>query len=459
MSQEQRTAFDKLKTDYLAVKEECDAEESAAEVEQFLTDEADRESRTRRGPGGRIDPEKDDSLPGGRETYGDRFGTDRDAMRQHGRTEQRRALAMQVWANDRVKNGFTPTDEHRQAIKDLKSSLGDGWEIGCFDTLELRECRAAQHGFKGDEAVERVNRAMQRVSTKRESRAVAGAATQGNLAPQVTTEAFEKAGLMIGGLYNAAEVRVTPTGAKMVWPTANDTANEGKQIDEVNAEGLDGVDPDVASFFLASYEFWSHFIRLGNVTLRDSPVALASEIGIMIGERIARAVNRKATSGDGVGTMTGIETSAVLGRLMATATTYAWEDLYHLKFSVDGTYRNQGSFMMNDEILVEMMTLTDNQGRPILIEPNDGGLPRLLNAPVHTNNHMAAAADVSNNRPAVTFGDHSKFKLRLVGNVRTGRYVERFAEYDQTGFDGKRGADGGLLDAGTHPVKALKPAA
>ena len=453
MTNELRTKYEKLKPEYLEAKGIVEAEEASDEVDQFLVDEAERESRSRRGPGGKVDPDRTDTMPGGRETYGERFGNDRSAIRQHAQTEERRALAMQLWASA-GRDDIPVTDEHRQAFAELKANNGN-WRIRCFDTLELNECRSAIRNRK-DDVADRAGEAVKRV---REQRAVAGPGDRGNLAPQVTTEAFEKAGLMIGGIYNAAEVRVTPTGTKMTWPTANDTANEGGQIDETNAQPTASTDPAISSFSLGSYEFTSKFIRIGNVTLRDSPIALATEIGLMMGERLARGINRKATSGDGVDTLTGIESSAAMGREMATPTTYAWADLYYLKYSVDGTYRMNGAYMMNDEILVEMMILPDNDGRPMLIEPNDGSLPRLLNSPVITNNHMAGRAEGTNARPAMTYGDHSKYKLRLVGDVRTQRYLEKFAEFDQTGFDGKRGADGGLLNAGTNPVKKLAPAA
>lgn len=142
---------------------------------------------------------------------------------------------------------------------------------------------------------------------------------------------------------------------------------------------------------------------------------------------------------------------------MADETTYLWSELYTLMYSVDAAYRDVGSWMMNDEVLVELMIQTDDYGRPILIMPNDGSLPRLLNRPIVNNNHMPAKAEVSDTRPSIIFGDLSKYKLRLVGEVRAMRYVEKFGEYDQTGFDGKRGADGGLLNAGGNPVKAYAP--
>lgn len=455
LTPEERTAFDKLRTDYTSIKQQVEAEEGAADVEKFLTDEIAAEERSRRGAGGRLDPASDDKLPGQGATYGDLTGGDRSANRQYAQAEERRALAFSGWAMA-GRRDVSLTAEQRQAIQDTGFDLGGQIIIRGLQTPELQSLRESLRPFAKEERMARAERMIGRIAESRAVAAVAGSTDKGNLAPTVTTMALEKAALTVGGLYNAADVMVTADGTKMTWPTANDTSNEGVQIDEVTAQSLDGTKPTVGAFSVSSWEFWSNFIRLGNQTMRDSPVALATEIGLMIGERLARIINRKATNGVGTTTLRGIELDLTAGALMVDATTYTWEDLYKLKYSLDATHREVASFMMNDEVLVQLMILTDDNNRPILIEPNDGTLPRLLNRPVVQNNHMVAhgsAGTAAAGRPSLVFGDLKKFKLRLVGDIRTTRYVERFAEYDQTGFDGKRGADGGLLNAGTAPVK------
>ena len=454
LTPEQRTELEKFKKDMLEVRSLIEAEEKAADVEQFLKDEQEYEERSRRGPGGRVDPDPSDSMPGGRQSYGDRFGNDRTAIRQFAQTEQRRALAMQVWAWGGKCNDLI-TDEHRAALQELGTSTGGNFEIPTFETPELLELRRSLSGLSAERRAATAGTTIERIARQREQRAVAGAADKGNLAPEVTVQAFEQAMVFIGNLINACDVMVTSTGNPTTWPTANDTTNEGSQINETDAESTDSVDPAVGSFTLASYEFWSKFIRVGNQTMRDSPVQLASVIGLMIGERIARAVNRKLTNGDGNNTMTGVESSAVQGYVLAGQATYTWQDFYQLMWSVDDSYRGVGSFMMNDEIILEAMLTTDSQNRPIYIDAQDGRLARLCGRPVVPNNHMPTVAQVSTTRPAAIYGDLSKVKLRWVGNVRAGRYIEKFAEFDQTGFDGKRGADGGLLDAGGNPVKKM----
>lgn len=459
LTPEERTKFDKQKADYLATKQEIEAEESADDLDKFLVDTAEAEQRTRRGPGGGVDPTKDDQVPGGNASFGDIYGTDRSELRRHAQTEQRRAMAMQAWALA-ANNPGSITAEQRTAAQECGFELAGEVAIGGLRTEQYRELRTRLRGLDTERRTEIAEKILPRlVHESRAVSAVAGAGAQGNLAPQVAVMAMERAMLSIGGLINVADTMVTADGSKMVWPTANDTSNEGKQIDEVTAQSLDGQAPSVGSFSVTSFEFWSDFIRLGNVTLRDTPTAFVAAVSSMIGERLSRAINRKATSGAGTTTLRGLELGAVSGFTMATATTYSLASLYKLKHSVDQAYRSVGSWMMNDEVLVEQMLLSDAEDRPFLVEPNDGSLPRILNRPVVVNNHMVAHGTAEATRPRIVFGDLSAYKLRLVGDVRTGVYRERFAEFDQTAYDGKRGADGGVLNAGGNPIKCMKTAA
>lgn len=460
LTNEERTAFDKMKAEYLGVNEQIKAEEGAEDVEKFLTETAESEQRTRRGPGGSIDPTSDDRVPGGAGSYGDMLGGDRDTIREHARNEQRRSLAMQAWALSAI-SPQAITSEQRQAVADTGIQFGGEIRIMGLGTEGHRELRQRLAGCGKERRIEIASQLLPRlVHEQRAVSAVAGTTAQANLAPEIAARAMELAIVTVGGLVGVADTMVTPDGNKMSWPMADDTSNEGVQIDEVTAQSLDGLAPSTGIFSVASYEFWSNFIRLGNVTLRDSPTAFVAAVSTMIGERLARAINRKATIGNGTGTLRGIELGAVEGFAMPDAVTFALAGLFNLKHSVDVAYRGVGTWMMNDEILVELMLLSDAEDRPFLVEPNDGSLTRLLNRPVEINNHMAPHGTDEPNRPRVIFGDLSKYKLRLVGDVRTMVYRERFAEFDQTAYDGKRGADGGVLNAGGNPIKSmLKPAA
>jgi HK97 family phage major capsid protein len=73
--------------------------------------------------------------------------------------------------------------------------------------------------------------------------------------------------------------------------------------------------------------------------------------------------------------------------------------------------------------------------------------------PVFVNNDMDSA--VTTGKKAVLFGDLSKYKIRRAGGLRFYRMDERYRDTDQTGFVAFTRLDGGLLNAGTNPVKHL----
>jgi HK97 family phage major capsid protein len=55
----------------------------------------------------------------------------------------------------------------------------------------------------------------------------------------------------------------------------------------------------------------------------------------------------------------------------------------------------------------------------------------------------------------VLFGELSKYLVREVSGAVVRRLVERYADYNQTGYILFARFDGDLIDAGTHPVKYI----
>jgi HK97 family phage major capsid protein len=454
LAPEERSAFDKLKDEYKTRKELIESEERADSVSKFLEEESAAEERSRRGAGGRFDPLDSDKLPGEDGTYGDRFGKDRSLARQHAQSEERKALVVSAWARA---GKFHLTDEERSACSELKVDPSvESLKFDGFNGELLKRLRGACGTTEGEQRSARAERFMSRL----EERAVGGNTVRGNIVPQVMVRQFELAIVTYGGIYNAADVMVSDNASAEAWPTGNDTANEGRQVSEPAELPLAGVDPTFGKFMLGGYEFTSDFVRVGNVTLRDTSFDLASIIGGMLGERLVKIINRRATVGTGSSTLRGITLNANYGVDMADNEVYTWKELLKLKHSVDSRHRETGSFMMHDDILLQYMLETDDHNRPILIEPNGEAPGRLLNRPYVINNHMpdptaVAAGTATAGIVAVMFGNLKAYKLKLIGQVRTSKLIERFAEDDQTGFLAFRGADGGLLNPGDNPVKAL----
>jgi HK97 family phage major capsid protein len=417
LTAEESKNWDSWKKDYSETKTQIETEERAQHVLDYVGEIRSADER-QRGPGGRANPTLDDQIPGERGTYGDRF-SDRDHARNHAAGERRRALAIAAWVG--AVHGEPLSEEQREACHRLKFSPSTSQlSFTPFSTSEFRGMQRAAGNLAGEARAVAVQRHSERRAGL--TRADDGA----TLVPQVMINAYEEAMVTFGGVLGVADVWVSANGGREMWPTGDDVSNEGVQLDdEVTAQSMTSVDPDFAPMYLESYEFSSKFIRVGNPTLRDSPLDLAAILGSMLGEPLK-----------------GIAYAPVVGREMA-ADAYTHDELLRLKHSVDALYRENGTFMMNDDILLNYLLLKDETGRPLLIEPNGDTPGRLLARPYAVNNFMPTTAQItSSGGHAIIFGDLKSYKMRLVGTVNIQRVVERFIEFNQTAFIGLRGCDG-----------------
>src|SRR5690606_10577729 len=121
---------------------------------------------------------------------------------------------------------------------------------------------------------------------------------------------------------------------------------------------------------------------------------------------------------------------------------------------VDPAYRMQAEFMFHDQTLRELKKLRDQEGRPLWLpgiavrEPDT-----ILGYRYVINQHMPQMAA---GQRSVLSGAFSKYHIRDVMDILLIRLDEVYAEYGQVAFLAFSRHDGTLLDAGTHPIKALQ---
>lgn len=284
-----------------------------------------------------------------------------------------------------------------------------------------------------------------------------GAPDAGATVPDGFVSRLETALLAFGGMLQVADVMVTDSGNDMPWPTANDTTNKGTLLSEATTIGS-SVDPAFASVILQAYKYSSKLVQVSAEIIEDSAFDLPSILGAMLGERLGRILNEHFTTGTGTAQPNGIVTAAAIGVTAASATAITADELIDLQHSVDPAYRRNASFMLHDSIIAALRKLKDTDGQYLWQPGLQEGVPdRLLGQTVHINQDMTDTMAI--NADVLLYGDLSKYKVRLAGQVRNRRLVERYADTDQEGFVSFLRADGDLLDAGTEPVKKLRMAA
>lgn len=265
----------------------------------------------------------------------------------------------------------------------------------------------------------------------------------------------------LGGVRQVASSIQTSTGATMLFPTADSTAEEGEIVGQ-NATASVG-ETTFGQASLDVYKYSSKSIALPFELLTDSMFDIEGYIKTLLALRLYRIQNRHQTVGTGTGQPRGIATAAPVGKTGATGqvATITYDDLVDLEHSVDPIYRAGAKLMLHDDALKMVRKIKDTQGRPIFVpgyeQGNPGGAPdRLLGREIVINQNMPAPAA---NAKSVLYGDFSKYLIRDVLDVTLFRMTDSaYTLKGQVGFVAFCRSGGNMLDVGG-AVKAYQNSA
>lgn len=296
---------------------------------------------------------------------------------------------------------------------------------------------------------------LRRQILKNAAMSVGTTANGGYTIPQGFVMALEAALLYFGPMLQVADIMRTATGNPLPWPTVNDTGNTGELLTEATTVGSSVIATFGATTFNA-YKFSSKLVQISAELLEDSAFDLSTEIGSQCGMRLGRVGNTYLTTGTGSSQPQGIVTGATLGKTCASATAITFDEVIDLEHAVGIAYRPQMQYMCLDSTVNALRKLKDGQGRYLWQQFANSGQPDLLNnRPLHVNQDMAA---IATGNKTILAGDFSKFKVRMVGEVRARRLSERYADTDQEAFISFMRMDSKVLDAGTHPIVYMQQA-
>lgn len=262
-----------------------------------------------------------------------------------------------------------------------------------------------------------------------------------------------------GGLLGIVDVLTTASGTDLLWPTNDDTANEGAILDE-NTQ-ISEQDVAFGQGKLKAYTYTSKLIRVPLQLMQDSAIDIEAFLARRIGERIGRAVAGHIATGAGTTQPVGVANATVgfgVGVTGATGntTTVTYDSLVDLEHSVDPAYRGSAQYAMNDLTLAAIRKLKDSQNRPLWVPSVAGGVPSTINGRPYTiDNKLPAPAA---NAKSILFGDFKTgYIARRVSGAQVLRLSERYADFLQVGFFGFARWDGVIQDAAA--VKAYKHSA
>ncbi|EKQ3386931.1 phage major capsid protein [Escherichia coli] len=255
-----------------------------------------------------------------------------------------------------------------------------------------------------------------------------------------------------GGIAGICQVMTTESGEAINWPTSDGTAEEGELIGENSVTSEDDI--EFGSVALGAKKLSSKVIRISNELLSDSGLDMEAYISNRIGLRLWRGESRYLVQGNGSGLQPkGLE-AAVTGTVAASgATAINWKDLNAIKHAVDPAYRAMPGFRFafNDNTLKLISNMEDGQGRPLWLPAVAGLAPATILGVQYAIDQ--AIADIAANKKFLYAGDFNRFILRRIKYMALRRLVERYADYDQTGFLAFHRFDCVLED--TAAIKAL----
>lgn len=256
---------------------------------------------------------------------------------------------------------------------------------------------------------------------------------------------------LIGGVRSVATTIQTSTGAQMLFPTADATAEEGEIVGQNAAVTVGETTFGQAS--LDVYKYSSKSIALPFELLQDSMFDIEAYINRLLSLRLGRIQAKHQTTGTGTGQPRGMVTGSTLGKAGATGqtTTVTYDDLVDLEHSVDPIYRTSARWMMHDSTLKALRKIKDDNGRPIFVpgyeQGNPGGAPdRLLGREIVINQYMP---EMAASAKSILFGDFSKYLIRDVMDLTLFRMTDSaFTLKGQVGFVGFQRSGGNLIDVG-----------
>lgn len=258
-----------------------------------------------------------------------------------------------------------------------------------------------------------------------------------------------------GGIASIAHILNTDSGNTIEWATSDGTNEEGALIGENTAAGEQDVEFGMEN--LGAKKLTSKVIRVSNELLSDSGINIEAFLAARIASRIGRAESRLIVQGTGAGTPLqpkGLQASVTQLTTAAAAATFKWQEVAKLIHSIDPAYRRAPGFRLafNDNTLLALTEMEDSQGRPLWLPAITGAAPATVLGQQYTIDQ--AIASQAANAKFMYAGDFQQLIIRRVRYMTLKRLVERYAEFDQTGFLAFHRFDCVLQD--TAAIKALE---
>jgi HK97 family phage major capsid protein len=184
--------------------------------------------------------------------------------------------------------------------------------------------------------------------------------------------------------------------------------------------------------------------------LQDSAFPLDSFLAQEFGERIGVLENTAYIKGSGTGQPQGLLSSATASNITTAtaatgnATAFSYAALVTAVFTLPKQYRDNASFIVNDQAARNLYLMVDSQNRPLWnVNVATSGPDTFLGYPIYTDPDVPAPAA---NNISVLFGDWKRtYVVRRVSGFSLQRQNELHSDNGQVGFRGFERVDGKVV--------------
>jgi len=192
----------------------------------------------------------------------------------------------------------------------------------------------------------------------------------GILVPTTMRDKLVEALKAFGGLANVVDIYSTGTGNPVLWPTIDDTGNQGEIVEENGtfSAGADLVfgDKQLSSYTYATSGASANPIRVPWELIQDADFDIEALIARLFAIRIARIQAYHWVNGTGVKQPEGILLNKTPVQAAAN-TGITYDDLVTWKHSVDPAYRAGARWAFNDNTAALIEKIKDSHGDPVML--------------------------------------------------------------------------------------------
>jgi HK97 family phage major capsid protein len=285
----------------------------------------------------------------------------------------------------------------------------------------------------------------------------------GYLVPTLFNNDIQVAIKSFGKILNKVYTYNTNDGSPIQLPLVNDTSVVATEVSQATV--ISEADVVFQQATSQPILMTSGIVRVSNSLLADSAVDVSSLLTRLFGIRYGRGLNAMLTT---TGSANGTSVEALISNVSQEATigtqgTLKYSDIVNIFTALDPGYVDDPSvaWSFNNATYGALLGITDNYGRPIMVQSLASGAPdTIFGKPVVLNQNLpnitASGGTLSGTTSPIMFGAWNSYWVRNAGPARMKRLVERYADFDETAFVLLQRVSGQYLNAGTNPIIAFK---